>query len=403
LYFQDEWKVNSRLTLNLGLRYDVQFVNGIRTDTNNVSPRFGLTWSPFESRRTVVRGSYGLFYDRIPLRAVANALLSSSNTTDLTSTSQISVGLSPTQAGAPMFPAILSGTPPAVLVNFTTMDRSMQNAYSVQTSFEVEQQIGSRSALSVGYQRVRGLRLILSINQNVPSCVAAGSNNGCRPNSSYANNNQYSPRGDSQYDGMHISFVQRPVKWGNYRVSYTYSKAMNNVGEFFFSSPIDNFNVWQDWARSDDDQRHRLVFNGTIHSSLAAPRTALDWVTHGFQLTGTVQYYSALPFNVTTGTTTVQGTTARPVMNGSFISRNAGEGFDRFNLNLRLSRSFQLSERLRLEGIAEMFNVTNRVNGVTLNGTFGSGAYPSNPSPTFGQVTSVAEPRSGQVALRLTF
>ena len=99
----------------------------------------------------------------------------------------------------------------------------------------------------------------------------------------------------------------------------------------------------------------------------------------------------------------MQGTTARPLMNGSFISRNAGEGFDRFNLNLRLSRSFQFSERLRLEGLAEMFNVTNRVNGVTLNGTFGSGAYPSNPSPTFGQVTSVAEPRSGQVALRLTF
>src|SRR5215212_2572731 len=115
---------------------------------------------------------------------------------------------------------------------------------------------------------------------------------------------------------------------------------MNNVGEFFFSSPIDNFNVWQDWARSDDDQRHRFVLNGTIHSSLAAPRTALDWVTHGFQLTGTVQYYSAVPFNVTTGTTTVQGTTARPLMNGAFISRNAGEGFDRFNLNLRLSRSF---------------------------------------------------------------
>ena len=40
------------------------------------------------------------------------------------------------------------------------------------------------------------------------------------------------------------------------------------MGEFFFSSPINNFNIWQDYGRSDDDQRHRLVFDGTVHSSL---------------------------------------------------------------------------------------------------------------------------------------
>ena len=402
-YAQDEWKVTPQLTLNLGLRYDRQFLQTIATDTNNVSPRIGLTWAPFKSRRTVVRGSYGLFYDRVPLRALANALLSSNNTTQLTADSQISVGLSPTQTGAPVFPNILTTTPSAVLVNFSTMDRSMQNAYSAQTSTEIEQQLGSRSTLSVGYQRVRGLHLIVAINQNVPSCIAAGTNNGCRPNAAYANNSQYSPRADSKYDGLHVSFVQRPVKWGNYRISYTYSKAMNNVGEFFFSSPIDNFNLWQDWSRSDDDQRHRLVMNGSIHTSFNSPRTAWEWMSHGFELTSTLQYYSALPFNITTGSTTVQGTAARPLVGGAFISRNAGNGFDRFNLNLRLSRSLQLTERVRFEILGEMFNVTNRVNGVTLNGTFGGGTYPSNPLPAFGQITSVSEPRSGQLGLRVTF
>ena len=124
-----------------------------------------------------------------------------------------------------------------------------------------------KSRSSVGYQHVRGLHLMLSVNQNVPSCVASGSNNGCRPNSDYGNNSQYSSLADSHYDGLHVSFVQRPARWGNYRVSYTFSKALDNVGEFFFSSPIDNFNIWQDYGRSDDDQRHRLVFDGTIHSS----------------------------------------------------------------------------------------------------------------------------------------
>ncbi|MGH9643878.1 MAG: TonB-dependent receptor plug domain-containing protein, partial [Terriglobales bacterium] len=252
-YGQDEWKVNSHLTLNLGLRYDLQFLKSIETDTNNISPRAGFAWTPFSSRKTVIRGGYGLFYDRVPLRALANALLSANNTINPGNLSQISVSLSPTQAGAPAFPNILSSLtlPPGVLFNFSTMAPRMQNAYSEQGSFEIEQQLGGRSAISAGYQHVRGLHLIVSVNQNVPSCTAAGTNNGCRPNPLFANDSQYSSLADSHYDALHVSFVQRPTKWGNYRISYTYSKALDNVGEFFFSSPINNFNIWQDYGRSD--------------------------------------------------------------------------------------------------------------------------------------------------------
>ena len=389
-YAQDEWKVTPHLTLNLGLRYDLQFLKSVTTDADNVSPRAGFAWAPFPSRRTVLRGSFGLFYDRIPLRALANALLASGNTTTLTSTSQVTVSLSPAQTGAPVFPSVLAGIPSGVLVNFTTLNPRMQNAYSEQGSFEIEQQLGSKSALSVSYQHLRGLHLIVSINKNAPECVAAGTNNGCRPNPNYGNNSQYSPSADSHYDGLHVSFVQRPVRWGNYRISYTYSKSLDNVGEFFFSSPINNFNLWEDYGRSDDDQRHRVVFDGAVHS-------------RGFQLSGFLQYYSALPFNITTGSNTIQGTAARPVVNGGFIGRNTGAGADLFTVSARLSRSFRLGERVKMEALAEAFNVLNHRNDLTRNGVFGPGAYPVNPSATFGQITAVNDPRAMQFALRFRF
>ncbi len=402
-YGQAEWKVGPRLTFNVGLRYDLQFLKSIATDADNFSPRAGIAWSPFESRRTVIRGGFGLFYDRIPLRALANALLSAGNSTTLSSSSQVSVSLSPTQTGAPKFPNILSSVPSGVLVNFTTMNPHMQNAYSEQGSLEFEQQLGEHNTLSIGYQHVRGLHLIISVNQNVPACTASGNNNGCRPNSNYGNNSQYSSLADSRYDGLHVSLVQRPVRWGSYRVSYVFSKSLDNVGEFFFSSPINNFNIWQDYGRSDDDQRHRFVLDGTIRSSMESAGTTWGHLSHGFQLSGMLQYYSALPLNITSGVTTIQGTAGRPTVNGVFIGRNTGVGNDYFTLSARLSRTFPVRERVRLEVMAEAFNSLNHRNNLTRNSTFGAGAYPTNPSATFRQVTAVYDPRVVQMALRLRF
>jgi hypothetical protein len=404
MYVQDEWKLNSDLTLNAGVRYDLQFLESINTDLDNISPRVGVAWSPFDDRRTIVRGSAGMFYDRVPLRAVANALLSAGNTTDLAQLRQISVSLSPAQAAAPVFPRILDAPSPSVtLPTLTTMDRDLQNAVSRQAGVEIERQIRSSMVIGIGYQYTRGRQLLMSINQNVPSCVAAGSNNGCRPYPEYGNNTRYSSAGSSSYHGMHVSLTQRPGRWGHYRVSYTLSSARNNVGEFFFSSPIDPFDLSKDWGRSDNDQRHRLVLSGTAQSPTTPAGNGWETLTRNWQLSGLLQAYSALPFNITSGVTTIQGTAGRPVVNGQFIERNAGEGNDFFSLGLRVSRTFHLTSRIGLEALAEAFNDTNRENVLTRNTNFGSGSYPDNPSPNFGQPTAVGEPRSFQLGARLRF
>lgn len=404
LFAQDEWRAGERLTINAGLRYDLQFLDTIHTDTDNLAPRLGVAWAPSAGHRVVVRANAGLYFDRVPLRALANAILSAGNTTTLSELRQVNVNLSPAQAGAPAFPGLLpSVVPTSTLVNFTTMDRHMQNAYSRKAGIEIEHELGGSGTVSAGYQYVRGENLIISVNQNVPTCVAVGSNNGCRPDPRFANNSQYTPSASSSYHGLHLSASHRPTAWAYLRMTYTLSKAMANVGEFFFSSPIDPTDLSKDWGRSDDDQRHRVVMTGALTTSTAPARSVWERLSHGLSASGVLQYYSSLPLNVTSGVTTVQGTAGRPLVNGRFVPRNVGDGPDFLSVNLRISRSFRLARRGSVEAILEAFNVTNRRNVVTMNGNFGAGAYPVNPSAAFGQATAVGEPRTVQLAARVQF
>ena len=413
-YVQDEWKVSPALTLNLGVRYDLEFLETIITDKNNVSPRVGFAWSPYRNNRTVVRGSYGLFYDRVPLRPLANALLSAHNSTDYNQATLLSYTFTPHQAGAPAFPDVAVAPPAGAVENFSTMEKNIQNPYSQQASMGVEQQLSSKNTLGVSYQHVRGEHLISSYNTNINP-------NGTRPDPTRGNIKPYSSVFDSYYDGLAISFTQRPVWWGSARISYTWSHAVDNLSEFFFSSPINNFDFGVDRSRSDDDQRHRVVFAASLASPTRPTNSFAGHLTHGWMFSGILQYYSKLPFNITTGGNTLQQTAQRPcaagynltanggvnpcteALRGAIIGRNAGVGFDFFGLNARLSRTFAITEHLQLETMAEAFNSLNHRNDMIPNGTWGTGMYPTIPNASFGQANAVGDPRNVQLAARLTF
>jgi hypothetical protein len=85
------------------------------------------------------------------------------------------------------------------------------------------------------------------------------------------------------------------------------------------------------------------------------------------------------------------------------IGRNAGNGFDTFTVNARLSRMFSIGERVKLEGIVDAFNALNHRNNLIPNGTWGAGTYPATPSSSFGQATAVGEPRGIEIAAKLSF
>jgi hypothetical protein len=392
LFVQDEWKIRPDLTINAGLRYDAQFLpDPIETDGNNFAPRIGIAYAPGD-RRTVIRAGYGIYFERIPLRATSNALQRDGS-------KYIVAQMSPTQPGAPVFPNILPEQPSILITrpNVTRIDPGIENASGQQASLQIERELPWGASISAGYLFLRGEHLILSRNQNVPRFPAsAGVPNLGRPDPRFGNMGTFEGSGDSYYNGLVIAFNKRASGWSSLRVSYNYSKGLDNSGNFFFSSPQNNFDLRDDRGLTDNDQRHRLSISGTLE----APRGRTDGFSRalrGFSFAYIFSYSSSLPFNIQTGNDRNFDTNFNDRPLG--VGRNTGRGFDFASLDLRLNRRFDFSERVYLELIVEGFNMLNRSNFQVPNNVFGPG---TEPLPSFGRPTAANDPRQIQFGLRLS-
>ena len=394
VFVQDEWRLRRDLTLNAGLRYDIQDLpEPIKTDTDNIAPRVGLVYAPGD-HKTVVRASVGLYYDRIPMRATSNALQRDGS-------KFLVVQLSPTQPGAPVFPNVLALQPSTLPTkpNITRIDPNIETSYSQQANLQIERELPGNAVVSLGYLHVRALHVILSRNVNVPAVPAsAGIPNLGRPDPNWGNISRFESSGTSNYDGMVVSFNKRAARWANLRVSYTLSKTIDDADNFFFSSVQNNFNIHDDRGLSDNDQRHRLVVSGSLEAPQEGKASGIQSALRGFQLGYIFTYGSRLPFNVLLGSDRNFDTNNndRPVG----VGRNTGRGFDFASFDLRLSRRFRLTERVDLQLLAEGFNLLNRANFGVPNNTFGSGVQ---PLPAFGEPTAAFDPRQFQFGMKVSF
>jgi hypothetical protein len=389
-YLQDEWKPLRRLTVNWGVRYDLQFLpSPVNTDWSNIAPRIGFAFAPGQ-QKTVIRVGAGLYYDRVPLRATSNALQRDGMAYRV---AVVPFG----DAFAPAFPNVLSSFPPGLPTSITRIDPNIESGYSNQTSVQIEREVASGTTVSAAYLRTRALHLVVSRNVNVPAFSAAdaarlGIANLGRPDPSFANISRYEGSGFSEYNALLLSLQRRHSRLGIFRIGYTLSKTIDNTGNAFFSSPQDNFNLRDEKGLSDNDQRHRVVFSGATE----APRSNI--LTRGWSLSYLFSYNSATPFNIVTGTDRNNDTTINDRPEG--VGRNTGRGFNYAALDLRLVRVFRVSERIGTEFIAESFNTLNRVNYMLPNNVFGPG---TQALPAFGRPTLANDPRHIQFGLRLNF
>ena len=340
LYVESERRLRPNLLLTSGIRYDLELVPGFKKDTNNLAPQLGVAWAP--SATTTIRGGVGLYYDQIPLPALAGPA-DPSSAADLENSGRFVSrnGVSATQLGG-----------------FTTMSPSLQNSYAEQASLEFEQQIGRASMLSAESQLVRGVQLALPAFRPAALCASAA---GCNAGNTFWGREMGSGA-VSSYAGDSVAFTQRPTHWGDYKVSYTYATVQGSgtqPGDFFFIS----------------DRLRRASFTGDLHTAAGPGSDLWQHLANGFVLTGT----------------------------GDYTKRSEFAGLNFIDMNARISKTLAWGENYRLDFMAETFNMLQRTNAAFANSAAKMGDSLASVYSTYTRVASFQSPNGSQLGLRLIF
>lgn len=339
LYVQGEHRLGTKVVATTGIRYDLQSLQGFKRDVNNFSPQLGLAWAA--SSRTVIRGGVGMYYDQVPLPAIAGAADSSAAANIENSGRFVS----------------RNGRPAYELASFTTMSPTMQSSYAETANFAVDQQLGARSAITAETQYVRGVQLALPVLRSTALCA---SDSACNSGNSFWGQ-EIGSGAVSTYTGSTIAFTQQPAHWGNYKVAYTYANAQG-MGT-------------QENTSSLEDRMRRLSFTGVLHTSAEQGSNLWQDLTRGFMLTGTSDY----------------------------LQRSEFRGLSFINLNARLSKVIAWGQHYRLEALAETFNTFQQTNASLLRSEAAMGEDAAGIFATYKQVASLQSPSGSQVGMRLTF
>ena len=464
LFAQDDWRVSRNLTLNLGLRYELDTnVNNIsgytdrnpivqsfyrgdrKRDTNNLAPRVGFNWAAKDGK-TSVHGGYGIYYDRVTLeimslergldgRALAIEVRAGNALTDPTGAPIfIDPATGRFQPFAPTFGNPFTGfiLPGAGASGINIIDNNLQNPTVQQFNFGIQRELARDFVARADYLHNFGTHFIIGRTVgSVFNPVVGGPDRVVNLESSVK----------TKYDGLLLSLEKRFANRYQFRASYTLSKAFNYANDDqipFSNGPVDPNDLQLEYGPTPHDRRHYLTFSGAVE------------LPYGIQLAPIVTLASGVPMDILLP----DASSRVPVwqrnaggrqfksgaeLNRSLQSLNAAGGVGgrplplvrndaRFNddfssFDLRLSKAFKFGEKARLEPIVEVFNLFNVTNILGVSNVNYSGfsnvlvrdsSTPSDAgylkSSSFGRPVTAAGgvfgsggPRAFQLAVKFSF
>jgi hypothetical protein len=461
LYAEDAIKLRPSLEVRLGLRAELTngwneangrasnyafgstgviatqpFVGGSAYTTNNAkflpAPRASVAWSPFGSKKTVLRAGFGLYYallDNLSYRLDQNAPFNTVSAVKNIAFSSITPDA--TYAGSRVIP---SGVQP-----------DLKTPTVESWTLKIDQQLTPTTTLSVGYIGSHGYHELLSVDANVPTptiCPAAPCpagypagaffypTNAPLSNNAVWNTTHWFSEGISSYHGLEVDVTRRVGRGLQFRGAYTFSKSLNDGDSMntsvatnspaFASNPLQ---LSTDYGRASFDVRHAGVINATYDLPFLRA-TSAPWAQKllgNWQLSGIETILSGLPFTPQLSyNPSNDGDTRNPVrpsVNPNFTGKvvqggptayfnpaafvqplpgtygNAGrnilQGPGLATTDISLAKKFSLTERLNLQFRTEAFNLFNHTNFNTPNPVVYAAAT-GGPSPTAGVITSTS-------------
>jgi hypothetical protein len=328
-YAQDDYKFSSRLTINIGLRYEpatvptevagrISNIRNFLTDNSatvggswfqnpswtNFGPRVGFAWDIFGNSKTVFRSGFGMYYDQIsPTQLVG----------DCCTTPPFNVRVQTSNPSYPVSPNILFTPPPAAQVTCSCVPYYMQQPYVFQYNGSIERQLPGQTIMSIGFAGSKGVHLPRIADLNVPYPQILPNGQPYYPAGAPLRNPNfgfYSPRltdSPSLYNALLVSVKKRFTTGFQFQVSYTFQKAMD-IGSGTIggsdvingtTSSLDPYDWKRDWAPSNFNITHNLVVNGSYELPFFKSFKGIQrLLLYGWQVNGVGRVASGQPQTV---------------------------------------------------------------------------------------------------------